>query len=204
MRTWRPSAHASRGRRSEASQPRTRQLSRPLIAHVILVGLPGAGKSSVGQRVASRLARPFLDFDEEIERRTGTTIAEIFRSRGEPYFRGLELGLTQELAKSEGAILAPGGGWITVPGALALLRPPARMIYLRVAPEVAILRMGAGRQTRPLLEAAEPVEVLRRLAKQREPAYRQADFAIDTDLVDVESLALQIARFVDPSAGSRV
>lgn len=204
MGMWRPLARGSRGRRREPTKRGNRHLSQPVIAHVILVGLPGAGKSSVGRRVASWLGRPFLDFDDELERRTGTTIAEIFRSRGEPYFRSLELALTQELAKSEGAILAPGGGWVIVPGALALLRPPARMIYLRVTPEVAILRMGAGRKSRPLLEAHEPVEVLRRLAEQREPAYRQADFAIDTDLVDVESLAVQIARLVDPSAGSRV
>lgn len=175
-----------------------------MIAHVILVGLPGAGKSSVGRLVASRLGRRFLDFDDELERRAGMTIGEIFRAHGETYFRRLELSLTQELARSDSAILAPGGGWVMVPGALALLRPPARMIYLRVAPEVAILRMGAGRTKRPLLEDPEPVEVLRRLAQQREPAYRQADYAIDTNLVDVESLAVQIARLVDPTAGSRV
>jgi len=175
-----------------------------VIDHVILVGLPGAGKSSVGRKVASRLGRPFLDFDEEIERRTGMTVSDIFRARGEPYFRALELDLTQELATYGGAILAPGGGWVAIPGAMALLRPPARMIYLRVAPEVAILRMGTLLKARPLLDASEPVEVLRRLAEDREPAYRQADYIIDTDVVDVESLAVQIARLVDPSGASRV
>lgn len=175
-----------------------------MIAHVILVGLPGAGKSSVGRKVASRLGRPFLDFDEELERRTTMTVSEIFRAQGEQYFRGLELDLTREVARSQGAILAPGGGWVTVPGALALLRPPARMIYLRVAPEVAILRIGKSRRRRPLLETPEPVEALRRLAEEREQAYSQADYVIDTDVVDVESLAVQIARLLDPSSGSRV
>lgn len=132
------------------------------------------------------------------------TVSEIFRTQGERYFRRLELDLTRELSRSQGAILAPGGGWVTVPGALALLRPPARMIYLRVAPEVAILRIGKGRRQRPLLETPEPVETLRRLAEEREPAYSQADYVIDTDVVDVESLAVQIARLVDPSSGSRV
>jgi len=78
------------------------------------------------------------------------------------------------------------------------------MIYLRVAPEVAILRIRSSLRARPLLEAQEPLEVLRRLAEQRETAYQQADYVIDTDLVDVESLAVQIARLVDPSIGSRV
>lgn len=150
------------------------------------------------------MGRPFLDFDEELERRTTMTVSEIFRTQGERYFRRLELDLTRELSRSQGAILAPGGGWVTVPGALALLRPPARMIYLRVAPEVAILRIGKGRRQRPLLETPEPVETLRRLAEEREPAYSQADYVIDTDVVDVESLAVQIARLVDPSSGSRV
>lgn len=172
--------------------------------HVILVGLPGAGKTSVGRMLSRQLNCPLLDFDEELERRTGLSVPEIFRIHGEAHFRRLELDLTRELAASEGAILAPGGGWVTIPGAMALLRPPARMIYLRVAPEVAILRMGAARSRRPLLDAPQPLEVLRQLAKQREPAYLEADHVISTDHIDVEALAAQIARLVDQSSGSRV
>lgn len=154
--------------------------------------------------LSRQLNCPLLDFDEELERRTGLSVPEIFRIHGEAHFRRLELDLTRELAASEGAILAPGGGWVTIPGAMALLRPPARMIYLRVAPEVAILRMGAARSRRPLLDAPQPLEVLRQLAKQREPAYLEADHVISTDHIDVEALAAQIARLVDPSSGSRV
>lgn len=172
--------------------------------HVILVGLPGAGKTSVGRMLSRQLNCPLFDFDEELERRTGLSVPEIFRIHGEAHFRRLELDLTRELAASEGAILAPGGGWVTIPGAMALLRPPARMIYLRVAPEVAILRMGAARSRRPLLDAPQPLEVLRQLAKQREPAYLEADHVISTDHIDVEALAAQIARLVDQSSGSRV
>jgi len=173
-------------------------------AHVILVGLPGAGKTSVGRMLSRRLNRPLLDFDEELERRTGLSVPEIFRIHGEAHFRRLELDLTREVAVLDGAILAPGGGWATIPGAMALLRPPARMIYLRVTPEVAILRMGAARSRRPLLDAPQPLEVLRHLAEQREQAYLQADDVVGTDHIDVEALAAQIARLVDPSSGSRV
>lgn len=165
-------------------------------AHIILVGLPGAGKTSVGRTLARRLDRPFLDFDDEIERRAGMTVSGIFERHGEPHFRRLELELTQELAMSHGAILAPGGGWIAIPGALALLRPPGHMIYLRVTPEVAILRMGAGRSRRPLLEVQEPVTMLERLLEEREPAYLLADHVIDTDRIGTEVVAAQIAKLV--------
>lgn len=150
------------------------------------------------------LARPFLDFDDELEQRAGMSVSKIFSLHGETHFRTLELGLTQELAKSHGAILAPGGGWITVPGAMALLRPPGRMIYLRVAPEVAILRMGKGRSTRPLLRATEPVAALRQLSKDREPAYLQADYVIDTDRIGIELVASEIARILEPFGESYV
>ncbi len=173
-------------------------------AHIVLVGLPGAGKTTVGRSLSRLLGRPFLDFNDELERRAGMAVSEIFTRHGEHHFRRLELNLTQELAKSEGAILAPGGGWITVPGAMALLRPPGRIIYLRVAPEVAILRMGEGRIRRPLLQAPEPVAVLRVLSAEREPAYLQADYVIDTDHIGIELVAVQIARLVAPIGESYV
>lgn len=173
-------------------------------AHIILIGLPGAGKTTVGRRLARILGRPFLDFDDEIERRAGMTVSEMFSRHGEPHFRRLELELTQELAQSDGAILAPGGGWIAVPGAMALLRPPGRMIYLRVAPEVAILRMGTGRSRRPLLQAPDPTAVLMRLNAERQQAYLQADYVIDTDRIGIEVVVSQIARFIAPIGESNV
>jgi shikimate kinase len=156
--------------------------------HILLVGLPGSGKSSVGERVARRMGRPFVDFDVEIERREGVPVATIFRERGERAFRELELALTRELAGTRGMILAPGGGWITVPGALALLRPPARMIYLRVAPNVAIRRMGSGRSARPLLQSPDPAAELARLLSRREPLYLLADRVVDVDLLGLQGV----------------
>jgi shikimate kinase len=155
-------------------------------AHLILVGLPGAGKSTVGRRVARRLGRAFVDFDREIERRSGLPIPRIFEELGEPRFRELEMELTRELAGAPPAVLAPGGGWITVPGALALLRPPGRMIYLRVRPDVALLRMGRRRELRPLLRTANPEAELARLLRVREPAYLQADHVVDVDRLGIK------------------
>jgi shikimate kinase len=166
----------------------------PSSPHIILVGLPGSGKSTVGRRVARRLGRPFLDFDSEIERRSGKSIAQIFSESGEPGFRALELELTKELAKTSGMVLAPGGGWTTIPGAAALLRPPARMIYLRVKAEVAIGRILRGRRIRPLLQTADPLVTLRKLLAEREAGYLEADHVVDVEVVKSQQLIATIAR----------
>ena len=166
----------------------------PSSPHIILVGLPGSGKSTVGRRVARRLGRPFVDFDSEIERRAGKSIAQIFSESGEPGFRALELELTRELAQTSGMVLAPGGGWTTIPGATALLRPPARMIYLRVKAEVAIGRILRGRRIRPLLQTADPLDTLRKLIAERESRYLQADHVVDVEVVKSQQLIATIAR----------
>src|SRR5262245_7005502 len=87
----------------------------PKVPHVILVGLPGSGKSTVGAAVADKLSRGFLDIDVEIERREGRSVSQIFAERGEPYFRQMELAITEELAMMGNMIVAPGGGWVTSP-----------------------------------------------------------------------------------------
>ena len=163
-------------------------------AHLILVGLPGSGKTSVGRGVARRTGRDFLDFDEEIERRTGRSIAELFERHGEAHFRQLELALTAELAAREGMILAPGGGWIMVPGALEMLRPPGRVVYLRTTPAVAYRRMGAGHRSRPLLAAADPLHELAALLAARERSYLGADFVLDVELLDLQDVISMVAR----------
>jgi len=170
----------------------------PSSPHLILVGLPGSGKSTIGRRVARRLGRTFVDFDSEIERREGKSVAQIFAERGEAGFRALELELTKELAKTSGMILAPGGGWTTIPGAAALLRPPARMIYLRVKAEVAIGRILRGRRIRPLLQTADPLETLRKLLAEREAGYLEADHVLDVEVVKSQQLIATIARLAQP------
>jgi shikimate kinase len=169
----------------------------PSSPHIILVGLPGSGKSTVGRRVARRLGRPFRACDTEIVRREGTSIAQIFAEVGEPGFRALELALTKELALTGGMILAPGGGWTTIPGAAALLRPPARMIYLRVRAEIAIGRILRGRRIRPLLQTPDPLETLRKLLAEREAGYLEADHVIDVEVVKSQQLIATIARLAE-------
>lgn len=161
-------------------------------SHLVLVGLPGAGKSTAGRLAAELSGRPFLDFDAEIERREGKRITELFAERGEPWFRALERELTQEVAAArEAMILAPGGGWVTAPELVAMLRPPARLLYLKVRPDTALARMGDEIASRPLL-AGDPVGRLRELMVRRGPLYEKADEVVDVELLAVEEVAKRI------------
>ena len=152
--------------------------------NIILVGLPGVGKTTVGRGVARLLERPFIDFDTEIEHREHASVAEIFARRGEAYFRSLEESFTRELAASSGMVIAPGGGWVTNPKAVELLRPTGRMIYLRAAPTTVLLRMAAARSRRPLLEGPDRITKLTQLYEERRPLYEKADLVLDTEVID--------------------
>jgi shikimate kinase len=148
----------------------------------------------VGEQVAGALGRRFLDFDVEIERRAGRSIGEIFETEGEAAFRALELNLTRELASAEGTVLAPGGGWIVVPGALELLRPPGVLVYLRASPEVVLERMGRSRSRRPLLSDPNPLPRLRTLLLEREPRYLLADHVVDVEHIELQRVVSLVAR----------
>ena len=158
----------------------------------MLVGLPGAGKTTIGRRVARELAVPFLDLDAEIERVEGRTVAEIFATHGEPYFRERERAVTGGLRERPPMVVAPGGGWVIDPTNPALLRPPARIIYLRVSPKLAVRRMGAGVRRRPLLAGPDPVGALERLLAEREAAYATADATVHTDGLTQPQIAAAI------------
>lgn len=162
------------------------------LPHIVLVGLPGAGKSTVGQRAAEALTRPFLDLDLEIERREAMPVTQIFAERGEHHFRALERSLTEELRTTGGMVLSPGGGWITNPDNPALLRPPATIIYLRTRPETALQRLGPDRSTRPLLQRPDPLAEFRKLFDARKELYEMADHTIDTDPLSLEAVVNKV------------
>jgi shikimate kinase len=163
--------------------------------HLIFVGLAGSGKSSIGRAVAARLGRPFIDLDTEIVRREGVaTVGEIFRGRGEAYFRGLEATLTAELARSKGLVVAPGGGWIMNQANVDLVRPVAYIIYLQVSPETALGRIGADRANRPLLDHPNPVGQLQSQLGIRGSKYEEADFVIDTETLSEQEVTESVLR----------
>jgi len=167
-----------------------------LNAHLVLIGLPGAGKSTVGPLLAERLGVGFLDLDAEIERRTGRSVPAIIREDGERSFRELERQLTAELATADPAVLAPGGGWVTRPDTVALLRPRARMVHLKVTPEAAIRRLGSARVARPLLDGQDPEARIRELEAARRAAYGSADWVVDTEPLTVQRVIDVIVELV--------
>jgi len=139
------------------------------------------------------LSRRFLDFDQEIERRAGMNVREIFRLKGEEHFRELESALTIELSESSGMILSPGGGWITQTGSVELLHSVGRIIYLRASPEAVAKRLKRV-ETRPLLAGRDPVVALRELYAKRRALYETADVVLDTERLARQQL---IAKLVE-------
>ena len=159
--------------------------------HLILVGLPGVGKTTIGKAVARRLGRQFLDFDQEIERRSGMEVREIFRLKGEEHFREMEFALTQELSVAGGMVLSPGGGWIAQQRSVELLRSNGRIIYLRASPE-AVARRLRRLETRPLLAGRDPVVALRELYQKRRALYETADTVLDTERLARQQLIAKV------------
>lgn len=170
----------------------------PSKPHLILVGLPGSGKTTVGQAVADKTGRTFLDFDLEIERREARSIGQIFAERGEPYFRQRERELTEELTLVGNMVVSPGGGWVTNPDVLGLVRPPSRLIYLRVHPETALKRLGPMRAIRPLLMRPDPQAELDRLLEARKAIYESADHVINTELYNLQRVIEKVIELASP------
>jgi shikimate kinase len=177
------------------------QLPVPDERHLVLVGLPGAGKTTIGRQVAARLDRPFVDFDEVIEAESGSSIAGLFASEGEAGFRRHEKELTARLVSVSAAVLSPGGGWITRESTAALLRPRSRLVWLQVSPAEAARRLGATASKRPLL-SGDPEVQLEELLRVRERYYVTADSSIDTELFSPQLLVEHVARLASLPDGA--
>ena len=146
---------------------------------IVLVGMPGAGKTSIGKRLAARMHLPFLDADTEIEAAAGIPITEIFARYGEAQFRDGERRVITRLMSQGPMVLATGGGAFADPGTRAAIKAaPVITVWLRCAMPV-LLRRVAGREHRPLCLNKNPAAVLERLAEARHPLFAEADIVIE-------------------------
>jgi len=146
---------------------------------IVMVGMMGAGKSSIGRRLAARLGLPFIDADAEIEQAANATISEIFETHGEAYFRDGERRVIQRLLDGIPKVLATGGGAFISPETRAAIRAAGVSIWLKADRDL-ILQRVKRRSNRPLLKTAEPEAVVDRLLAERNPVYAEADIHIQS------------------------
>lgn len=144
---------------------------------LVLVGMMGAGKTTVGRRLATRLGRNFLDSDEEIERAAQMTIPEIFAQRGEPEFRAGETRVIARVLKDENIVLATGGGAFVNPETRALIKAEAVSVWIKADFELLFARVSR-RSNRPLLKTENPRATLQKLIDDRYPIYAEADVTV--------------------------
>ena len=166
---------ARRSIAKEAEAVRQRLGERP----IVLVGLMGAGKTSVGRRLAEKLRIPFVDADHEIEAAAGKPIKEIFADHGEEYFREGERRVIQRLIGNGAQVLATGGGAYMNEETRARIAEHGISVWLRASLPLLMKRV-AKRQDRPLLQAGDPEAVMRALIDKRYPVYALADLAVES------------------------
>jgi XRE family aerobic/anaerobic benzoate catabolism transcriptional regulator len=164
---------------------------------IALLGLRGAGKSTIGRRLARRLRRPFVELDRRVEEAAGMSLGELFALHGESYYRRLEReALERLLAEARPLVLAAGGGLPASPETYALLRARSLTVWLRAEPEDHWNRVVQQGDRRPMADHPEAMAELRRLLAAREPLYAQAAATIDTSRLGVEGAADAITRIV--------
>lgn len=157
--------------------------------HVLLIGMMGAGKTTVGRLLAQRLGAAYLDSDAEIQRRTGRTVPEIWHSDGEAAFRAEEAyALADAVRRAERTVVSVAGGAVLDAANRAVIRGGGTVVWLRARPETLAERVGAG-EGRPLLDG-DPAGNLRRLESERRPYYAElADVVVDVDEIGPEQVA---------------
>jgi shikimate kinase len=146
---------------------------------IVMVGMMGAGKSSIGRRLANRLGMPFVDADTEIEQAANQSIPDIFEQYGETYFRDGERRVIQRLLDGKPKVLATGGGAFIQPETRAAIRASGISIWLKADRDLLLSRVKR-RNNRPLLKLGDPAEVLERLINERYPIYAEAEIHVQS------------------------
>ncbi len=170
--------------------------------NIVLIGYRGAGKSTVGRRVAGHLGRKFLDTDDLVERREGRSIRAIVQSSGWGRFRAMEKEIIREAASGDDLVIAPGGGAIVDPENLARLKSNGWVLWLKADSEVLLSRIGRSRMSpdlRPSLTGRGTLEEVREVLAARDPLYQNAaDAQVDTTRLSLDEVVERIVSFVKP------
>jgi len=167
-----------------------------------LYGFMGVGKTVVGKALAEMTGMAFVDLDEEIVKRAGRTIPEIFDEEGEEAFREIERAITQEIAARDGQVIACGGGTILDANNLSSLKRNSILVHLTAKPEIILKRIEAEGDVRPLLNGEDKLQRIRSLLEARNSAYTQAaELILDTSGMTPEQVAEKILESIREDAG---
>jgi len=161
---------------------------------IVLVGMMGVGKSSIGRRLGARLGIPFVDADAEIETAAGMSIADIFARYGEDYFRSGEARVIARLLDGGPQVLASGGGAVMHPDTRAAIKTKGISLWLNAEFDVLMRRINKRKNDRPMLQTADPAETLRQLLAEREPFYTLADLTVQSREVPHDAIVTEITR----------
>ena len=159
--------------------------------HILLVGLPGSGKSTVGKLVAEALGAKVIDIDGLLVREMGMPISQIFGMVGEARFREMERDAVKAARGGDPCVIVPGGGWAAQPGELESANESCLTLYLKCSAATATKRSEQG-EARPLLAGVDPGQKMRALLQELEPFYLQAHHQVNTENVPAEAVAAEV------------
>lgn len=167
--------------------------------HIVLVGLPGAGKTTVGKLVADKLGTQVVDIDALVVRKMQMPVSRIFAEHGETKFREVEAEAMRQALAGTPTVITPGGGWAAQPGVLEEVRGSCYVVYLRTMAVTAAKR--SADYGRPLLMGEDPVEKMRQLLKERDAFYSQAHSELKADVKSAAALADELVHLAKEHAG---
>jgi shikimate kinase len=159
---------------------------------IVLIGMMGVGKSSIGRRLGSRLGVPFVDADTEIERAAGMSIADIFARHGEAAFRSGEARVIARLLNGGPQVLATGGGAVMNEATRALIKERGVSVWLSAELDLLLRRISKRKAERPMLQTDDPAATLRDLLTTRQPIYAQADITVQSHDVPHDAIVTEI------------
>ena len=168
--------------------------------HIVLVGLPGSGKTTVGRLVAEGLGAPVIDIDGLLVREMGKPVSQIFGMVGEVRFREMERAAVNAAQAGAPGVIVPGGGWAAQPGELEAAKTTSLVIYLQCQPSTAAKRSEEG-EVRPVLAGTDPLQRMRTLLQERESFYLMDHQRVQADSAAAEAVAREVVELARRHAG---